>query len=469
MMKKKVWRWVFTLIPLVIGITGFLIAKENFWNGAFNTVTMYVLNYGEEPANVIIGIARWTAPAVTAGWVVFFLTSVWEWGKCRYRYLRYDSIAVYGPADEQDTLLRRLGKRGIAGKERLVKAHRYIFLNDEKESLAFCEKHRDELRNRKLYIRSNMLPSQTPVDANVRLYSPEEIAARKFWKKHCIFRLAREHDYQPDIAVLGFGRLGEELLYWGLQENIFSAGQQIRYHIYGDCESFLAVHEQIGQISDRVIHHPEPWRSSAEQLRQASMIIVLEQEDQMGVLRDLKTMLWNTPVTVFNAQSELEPFEERAFGYTFFNWKEEASVISSILEDDTYYLAKSINLRYEHQHNGFEETDENREWLWQKLDAFLRMSNVSTADYHEIRKMMAGELGIDLNRLSKDQMEFLAELEHIRWCRFHYLNNWRCGEPENGNRRDANLRIHRYLAPYQDLTDDVKDMDRQDVELCRQF
>ena len=36
----------FTLIPLVIGTAGFLIAGEKVWNAAFYTVTMYVLNYG---------------------------------------------------------------------------------------------------------------------------------------------------------------------------------------------------------------------------------------------------------------------------------------------------------------------------------------------------------------------------------------------------------------------------------------
>ena len=469
-MKKKVWRWIFTLIPLAIGTAGFLIAGEKVWNAAFYTVTMYVLNYGEAPANWLVEAARWTAPVVTAGWFVFFLTSVWEWGKCRYKYLRYDdSVAVYGPEDEQEKLLRGLGKKGVCGSDRLVPAHRYIFLNDESESLAFCEKHKEELKGRTLCIRSSMLPSQTPVDANIRLYSPEEIAARRFWKTHCIFESAKEHGYPLDIAVIGFGRLGEELLYWGLQENVFSANQEIRYHVYGDCGDFLAVHEQIREIRDPVIHHTDPWRSSAADLRQASMVIVLEQEDQLRLLRDLNALLQGIQVFVFSAQGGLESFEQKAFGFTFFNWKEEASVIGNILEDDTYSQAKDLNRRYASIQRGCKDEDLDREKLWQELPAFSRMSNVSAADYHEIRKVMAKALGIDMERLSKENMEFLAELEHERWCRFHYLNNWKYGVPENGTSKDPEKRIHQYLVPYQELDDPVKELDRSNIDVLRRL
>ena len=64
---------------------------------------------------------------------------------------------------------------------------------------------------------------------------------------------------------------------------------------------------------------------------------------------------------------------------------------------------------------------------------------------------------MDAAGLSQKQMELLAELEHIRWCRYHQFHNWRMGIPENGARKDAALRIHKDLIPYDELMKEEKD------------
>ena len=67
--------------------------------------------------------------------------------------------------------------------------------------------------------------------------------------------------------------------------------------------------------------------------------------------------------------------------------------------------------------------------------------------------------------LSANALELHAELEHIRWCRYHYLNNWTYGIPSNGKNKDKTLRIHKDLVPYQTLTDSEKEKDRENVRL----
>ena len=75
---------------------------------------------------------------------------------------------------------------------------------------------------------------------------------------------------------------------------------------------------------------------------------------------------------------------------------------------------------------------------WEKLNAFLRYSNVSSADYQYVT-----------NRLIKQGVpaEKLAELEHMRWCRYHYIHNWKYGE-----KRDNSKRIHPSLIPFGELS-----------------
>lgn len=137
-----------------------------------------------------------------------------------------------------------------------------------------------------------------------------------------------------------------------------------------------------------------------------------------------------------------------------FPWLDLALRPEHILQDGLFALAKRINLRYAHIYGGVEETARNREAEWDKLDAFTRYSNISCADYHDIRLEMLRLMGLpaDGDQFPPDKMELLAELEHIRWCRYHYLNNWRRGAGENG-KKDPAAHLHPDLIPYEELTE----------------
>ena len=87
---------------------------------------------------------------------------------------------------------------------------------------------------------------------------------------------------------------------------------------------------------------------------------------------------------------------------------------------------------------------------WEKLDCFKRYSNVSSSDF-----MYTAE------RLLENGMtiECIAELEHIRWCRYHYIHNWKYGE-----NTDSAKRIHNCLIPFSELSEEEK---AKDIEALR--
>ena len=113
------------------------------------------------------------------------------------------------------------------------------------------------------------------------------------------------------------------------------------------------------------------------------------------------------------------------------------------------------------------ETAENRETEWARLDPFTRESNISAADYHQVRLEMLAALGLPASAqaLPGQTLELLAELEHIRWCRYHYLHNWVWGQPEDGKRKDPVRRIHADLVPYGHLTEAEKEKDRENIRI----
>ena len=66
-----------------------------------------------------------------------------------------------------------------------------------------------------------------------------------------------------------------------------------------------------------------------------------------------------------------------------------------------------------------------------------------------------------------EAFEQIAELEHMRWARYHFLNNWRQGEPVNGESKNKNvtMRVHRLLVPYSKLDEKDREMDRRNIRI----
>ena len=124
----------------------------------------------------------------------------------------------------------------------------------------------------------------------------------------------------------------------------------------------------------------------------------------------------------------------------------------NILHEQTIEEAKLKNLSYQHDFtNNYNIGNKDEEW--NKLDNFLKSSNIASADYHPIIKAI-------YDKDSSIDIEELSELEHIRWGRFHYINYWRYGIPEDGKYKDADKRKHTCLVDYEKLDEINKDKDR---------
>lgn len=452
-------------LPLLLGLTGFLSIGESFPNALFSSVCMYALNYQDPPPNLWVEAGRWTAPLATAGGILAAASVLRERLRAYLCYRRGDSVAVYGPEPEKMALLAQLGRRGIDGGTRLVRAQRYVLLGDG--GFDFYHRHREKLKNSRVYLECGDLPAQSVSAPGLQLFCCEETAARLFWKRQKLYERSAAQGHRLDIVFLGFGRLGEELLTHGLQENIFSPDQCITYHIFGADGAYRAIHTQLGEIGDPVLWHDEPWHAQLPLLEEADLVLVLQQEGQLALLQGLLLAVCRPQFHVFAAETtgiDLLAGQERL---EIFRWQQEGQSLEHIFSDTLYRRAKRINLRYAHLYSGIPEDGRAQEEQWALLDAFTRYSNISAADHHEMRLAMLEAMGVaaEEGSISPELLELLAELEHIRWCRYHYLNNWRRGVPENGERKDAERKIHADLIPYQELTDEEKEKDRENIRI----
>lgn len=83
---------------------------------------------------------------------------------------------------------------------------------------------------------------------------------------------------------------------------------------------------------------------------------------------------------------------------------------------------------------------------WTKLNSYLRWENVSSTNYDDIKGML---------RKSGIPEEKLAEFEHIRWRRCHYLDNW-----QYSSQRDDSTNRHPDLLDFEALPEEERKKDR---------
>ena len=463
---KRIIKAVIFFVPFILGTIGYLaIGEEALHDALFHAIGFYTLNNIEPAENILIELARWTAPLMTASGLVMAVSSLKRRFKNRFIYLKGGSVAIFGPQEETSILLGQLRGHGIqvGDESRFPKAERYILMGQEDENFLFYQKYYDQLAGKLVYLKcSSMMERAT--GANLNLFFEEEIAARLFWKRQNLYREAKQKNFCLKIIFTRFGLLEEQLLLWGLQNNIFHPEQEITYHVFGRAERFRAVYHELSMIDDPVVFHEEPWYDALDLFAEADRIIVSDTSELLGHI------LFAIPekridVLAVN-QKEVLHYESQERLRIFF-WRREAEHLPNILEEKLLERAKAINLRYAHLYSGAAEIKENIEYEWGKLNTFTRYSNISSADYHEVRLQMIEDWKQETGKAEPDAsfMMELAELEHIRWNRYHYINNWRYGIAQNGKNKDSIKKIHKDLVPFSELTEAEKEKDVENIRV----
>lgn len=112
---------------------------------------------------------------------------------------------------------------------------------------------------------------------------------------------------------------------------------------------------------------------------------------------------------------------------------------------------------------------------WSSYNGFLHRSNYAASSHDGQKFRMLRGVGIDVSntttvlqmaeaykRLPEDVRDALQEIEHVRWCRFHFLNGWTYAPGQ----KNPFERTHPDLLPYAQLeSDKSKDADPY-LSLC---
>ena len=481
---RKKWLYIlFIIAPYIIGVIGYYLDPSvEGSNTLFLPLALYTLNLTDPPSNIWIEIARWWAGFATLSFLVSVLAdwseNIDNWLQTKLLH-RGKTIAIYCTDEEWENfdnqLIHSKEHYAIRGKGAdITCADKFLLLGEEKDNLEFLALNREELENKKVYMKCSPMFSRTVNRREYITFCDEETAAREYWVRHALYRDARRSgSYSMDISIVGHSVLMEELLLWGLQVNLFSKEQKLTYHLFGDWSFFLGVHHELEHIAwDTVVFEGDKWNDHQGIIKMSDRVLVWSDQDMYAIKYAIPGIgarihymcddLVDVDDDEYYDGRKWKPYPnpeaEVIFGEpVVYFWKLYAQDINRILNQTNINRGIRLNDTY----NRFNDCDYN----WNDLDSFSKYSNVSSAGYSDIWKYIAGYL---MDETGDKWIDVITECEHERWCRYHYVNNWTLEPDDTALIKDSiklkKDRRHNCLVPFTRLHQFMKDNDKRNVQ-----
>jgi len=137
------------ILPFVIEATGFYRAGEPIMDALYSSLALYPINMSSGKRNILIEIARWTAPLATAGGLFLIFRSALVRLTDAIKTISGGVTAVYGNSHYAETFRRNVKKSVRGSSERISGAEDHVLLfNTEMENLAFYDAHEKEFRDK---------------------------------------------------------------------------------------------------------------------------------------------------------------------------------------------------------------------------------------------------------------------------------------------------------------------------------
>ena len=437
-------------IPEIVGTIGYVISGERFSNALYAAFALYFTNPVSDAYNIYIEIARWTAPLVMVTAILCVLENVGKslWNRALF-LVKKDTVSIYSDTDDKISFGK--GVSVVYPGEKFIgyaKEHIIMFLSDQK-NLQFYENHKKKLAGKKTFLTVRDVESSflNPVEKeNVIIFDVNNSIARMLWKK---IKLWEKEKNELDIAIWGSSKLAGNIVSTGIQLNLFSLDQKIKYHIITDNKLFREKHKNLKLMNaDELLYH-NPGDSDVWNVISSADIVIVSDVSDVELVQTIVVQARCSEVYYYS------PKEGDIISYFSYNNVNPFGRNKNVLTDDNVRRgglikkAEALNEEYAKQHGGKS---------WNDLSGFEKGSNISAADF--------GEVLAFLNEREISE-EAQAELEHIRWCRYLFLNYYTTGTPENGKNKDEDKRIHKYLVAYDELDKDTKDKDLETIRITR--
>jgi hypothetical protein len=448
--EKFFWlSYVAAVVPFISAFIGYrVIGGLGFWETVYSAVALYFVNPVVDIENPFIVFAEITSVIVVAG----IILSVVRYASKRVGYmfvrLHKDATVVYSDNEWGKELLRTIKHGYMVGnteKAERVNNHILMFSNDI-NNISFYTKHEKKLKNKNVYmlmqqVDSTLLEAADDEEAALHFFNIYDLLARTYWKDNNLYAKRKQ---ALKIAIIGYDQVGIAIFKYGFLNNIFAMDQNIEYHLWG-CDEFekIFVRSLDTMNDDRIIVHDGNWDEDIDIIAGMDRIIYTMKEHTVEAMQ---RMLYINPEAEIHCYSEsLTDFSDLYLSDRLLTFGDIKEVLTedNVKGETLYTLGKLFNYDYCLRYAERQAPDNFRQEMeeeWKKLSGFYMDSNVARADHYWIEQKL-----VEDGELAEDSEE-AWKLEHIRWCRFYYINHWTYDEVRNNEKRH-----HPMLVEYEKL------------------
>ena len=444
-------------IPFITACYGYSLTGElSFWEIIYAAIAIYFVNPISDITNGYILFSEITSVIVTAGIILSILKYALKKVSNFFIRFRKDATVVYTDNRIGKELADSL-KHGymISTAEKPEKVLNHILMfSDDTKNVSFYSRNESILEESNVYLFMSqldytLLKVADSTDANLHFFNVNDLVARDYWKNNNIYDYK---DRNCKIAIIGSTDIGKAIFKYGYLNNIYTLNQTFEYHLYGYSGPEVEFLKNLkADNSDKIILHDDFWENDSNTLSQMDRVIYAENTDQLNLIQ--KLLFINPTAEIHCYSPEDISYEDVYATRKLMIFGNISKIISeeNIKNETLYRLGKLFHYDYtlrsasRHAPENFEEEMEAE---WVRLDGFKKSSNIARADHFWIEKRLKDD------GILTETDEEAWHMEHIRWCRFHYINHWSYSETRDNARRKHNL-----LVPYEDLPSSEKPKD----------
>ena len=440
---------------LVCGIYGYSAGEQyDLINAVWYSVKLFFGDAGPYSENLFVNIAKFGALIISASFVISLVNKLSDTISDYVAWKKGNSIYVFGDSDYSREFINHTD-RVIINRPVIKKASKYVLLADDDANMGFYNANREFLKDKNVYIKNSIFSNT--IIGNHHFFSLEQIAARKYWRENSLIDQAFDENGKAKreltVSIIGDTKLAEQILFEAIITNIFDANQKVAYHLFGDWNKFRKTHVNSEKMG--FIYYENDYLDHLNIISSSDIVLFFNDDNE---LNSLLQVLPQGNVVVFAASGiNEELYKDLAYGINnriklkVFNYLEGICNEDEIINERSLIDAKKLNYNYYLNIGGDRNSSINDEWA--KLSSFHKLSNLACVDYYKftVTRLLERLTGKKYRDISDEQfakhLEHLSELEHIRWCNFHYFCNW-VYSPQT----DKKAKIHNCLVSYDKLS-----------------
>ncbi len=316
----------------------------------------------------------------------------------------------------------------------------------------------------------------------IRIFSANERASRVLFLKYSpdVFtKISSPTDKQIHIAIIGsktlaqsmiirFARLGHYANLKNIKITLFHDGKNIANKIERNFKNINSLIELKTINEDLELFDADKFETQHKEHPFSSAYILCEDDSLSSeILNKLAKIETENELDVI--LSLINPNGILSKLYTAskidniilhkFNIIEESFTMDALISEKLDELAKIIHNDYLSSLKTFNPNKTSHQ-AWELLPIDFKNQNREQADHIFVKLRALGVEAKDIDKvnLTAKQVELLSEMEHDRWCAHIILSGWKYGKV-----RDDKKKIHTDLIPYEELTEEIKQYDRDAV------